>query len=113
MNGTLRSLARAPSFTGTAVAALAVGLGASTALFSVLDGVLFRPLPFPAPDQLMTVYARTATGDLAALSYAEFVDWRAQMPPSVQRMAFSYGNGARFRTKHGASSALIDLCSAP
>jgi predicted permease len=53
----LRSLARAPAFTATAVLTLALGIGAATAVFSVANGVLLRPLPYDAPDEIVTVWA--------------------------------------------------------
>ena len=52
-----RSLSRAPAFTATAVLTLALGIGAATAVFSVANGVLLRPLPYDAPDEIVTVWA--------------------------------------------------------
>ena len=72
-----RSFGRAPSFTATAVVLLALGIGASTAIFSVLQGVLLRPLPYPEPDRLMAVWS-TREGDRSfqPLSAPDYYDWR-------------------------------------
>ena len=72
----LRMLARNPGFTAVAVVTLALGIGANTALFSVVSGVLLRPLPFPAPDQLQSVYTRTDQFAKGSVSYPNFLDWQ-------------------------------------
>src|SRR5215475_10952230 len=72
----LRVLARNPSFTAVAVLTLALGIGANTALFSVVSGVLLHPLPFPAPDQLYSVYTRTEQFSKGSVSYPNFLDWQ-------------------------------------
>ena len=56
----LRSLARMPGFTGVAVLTLAIGIGANTAIFSVIEGVLLKPLPYPRSDELVVARSRRA-----------------------------------------------------
>ncbi len=75
----LRLLRRNPGFAVTAILTLALGIGTTTAIFSVVDAVVFKPLPFPSADRLVrikSVIAATGRGSLA--SYPDFVDWRAR-----------------------------------
>ncbi len=70
----IRMLRRSPGFTAVAVLTLALGIGANTALFSVVNGVLLNPLPYPHPERLVTLCGGTATSLETWLSYPDFLD---------------------------------------
>ena len=72
----LRLCRRNPGFTAVAILALGIGIGANTAIFSVVDGVLLRPLPYPEPDRLMMVYEKEPDFSRTSVSYENFLDWR-------------------------------------
>src|SRR5271157_118833 len=75
----LRVLRRNPGFAATAILTLALGIGATTAIFSVVDTVMFKPLPFPTADRLVRVRSViAATGHGAVASYPDYLDWRAR-----------------------------------
>jgi len=77
----LRALKQKPLFTAVVAVTLALGIGVNTAIFSVVDGILFRPLPFPEPDELVVLWTDvTARGgpDDEWFSYANFRDLRDQ-----------------------------------
>src|SRR5712671_5327940 len=71
----LRVLSKSSSFATIAILTLALGIGANTALFSVVNGVLLNPLPFPNPDELLAVYSRTSAFGTSSISYPNFLDW--------------------------------------
>ena len=76
----VRTLARQPGFAATAVLTLALGIGATTAIFSVVNAVVVRPLPFAQPDRIVAVtnvYTRLGTAG-ATVSGPDFLDWREQ-----------------------------------
>jgi predicted permease len=76
----LRALLRAPTFAITAILTIALGVGANTAIFSVVHGIVFKPLPFANPEQLMRVWsANPGSGARqASVSAVDLDDWRAQ-----------------------------------
>jgi predicted permease len=72
----LRLLLRSPGFAAVAVLTLALGIGANTAIYSVLDAVLLRPLPYPEPDRVMMVSEVRADGGPNSVAGGAFLDWR-------------------------------------
>ena len=75
----LRSLLKNPGFSLLAIVVLALGMGANTAIFSVVNGLLLRPLPYPEPERIVNVYSKwTKSGSLGQVSGPDFQDWKAQ-----------------------------------
>ncbi len=74
----IRMLRQKPAFTLVAVLTLALGIGANTAIFSVVNAVLFHTLPFPNSEQIVMAYARTSDQLRDFVSYPDFQDWRRQ-----------------------------------
>src|SRR5262245_350752 len=74
----IRQLIKAPGFTVVAVLTLALGVGTTTAIFSVVNGVLLRPLPYPEPASLMRVHEIVPQYGRFSVAPASFLDWRQQ-----------------------------------
>jgi len=87
----LRSLLRSPAFSTVAVLCLALGIGANAALFSVLNAVLLRPLPFAEPDRLVRIYEKTAEKQ-GSVSVANFLDWQEQSTGFERLAAYQDGS---------------------
>jgi predicted permease len=88
-----RILRRSPAFALGAIVTLALGIGANTAIFSVVDGVLLRPLPFADASQLVDIKERHDGGGTSALSWPNFADWREQ--------SRSFDGMSAYRTSEG------------
>jgi len=93
----LRQLIKHPAFTLIAVLTLALGIGANTAIFSVVNAVLLKPLPFPAPDELVAVGGidLTETGSapkLSSMCYPDFFDFRDQNRSFIGMAVYRYLN---------------------
>ena len=97
----LRMLAKSPGFTVIAILTLALGIGANTALFSVINGVLLSPLPYPEPDRLVSLYSKTPQFDHSSISYPNFLDWQRQNNSFAQLAAW---RGDNFNMTGGGES---------
>jgi predicted permease len=85
-----RSLRGSPAMAVAAIATLALGIGANTAIFSVFEGVVLKPLPFPHPDRLAIVALfNRSLGYATYLSYPDFLDWRRNASSFEQIAAFT------------------------
>ena len=82
----LRTLRSRPAFTLIAVSLLALGIGANSAIFSVVSAVLFRPLAYHDPDRIAMVWETAKRGDATLVSPANFIDWATQSD-SLTRVA--------------------------
>lgn len=85
----LRLLARKPGFAAIAIVTIALGIGANTAVFSLVQGVLLAPLPYPQPQGLVSLHSRTRDFAMSSISYPNFLDW--------QRRAHSFSGMAAYK----------------
>src|SRR5260370_2486075 len=85
----MRMLVKSPGFATIAILTLALGIGTNTALFSVVNGVLLNPLPYPNPRQLVALYGKAPGYAQAPIAYPNFLDW--------QRAAHSFSSIALYR----------------
>lgn len=90
-----RTLLRAPGFTAVAVLTLALGIGATTAMFSAVDGVLLRPLPFTEPDRLVQLYSANPADAITTgnLSPPDFEDLQRSVPAFERLAAYWFDPG--------------------
>jgi predicted permease len=89
----LRQLRRSPGFTAVAVLTFALGIGANTAIFSVINAVLLRPLPFRDPDRLVQLWETEAAPGNCTLTGPDFLDWQAQNQSHEGMSLYSWPQG--------------------
>ena len=106
----LRMLAKSPGFTAVAIATLALGIGANTALFSVVNGVLLHPLPYPHPEELVTVHASKPNFSEGSISYLNFRDWQRDNK-TLAVLAVSRGTGYSLTGMGDAEEIRAELVS--
>ena len=105
-----RTLRRSPVYSLVAVATLALGIGATTSVFSMVSGVLLRPLPYHDDRSLLSLYERREDGGIRLASYPTFLDWRAQLAGSsgpFEDMAFVRGDVALMRGANGPERVTV------
>jgi hypothetical protein len=86
----VRGLLRTPGFTLVAVLTLALGIGANTAIFGVVRGVLLRELPYPAPERLVRLWQVAPESPKGVFSFPDFEDWRTQSQSLEAAGAYFY-----------------------
>lgn len=105
-----RRLARTPAFTVAAVAILAVGIGANTAAFSLVDALLFRPPPFRAPDRLVRVYQDSDDGEPSSNSFPAYRDM-AEMDGVFSGVAAVSPDGATWEARDGPRQVSVEYAT--
>src|SRR3954451_23552640 len=83
----LRSLRRAPAYAASALLALALAIGANTALFSLIEATLLRPYPYPHPERLTLIRETSNLFEDSSVALPNFQDWRAQTKDLFSGMA--------------------------
>jgi putative ABC transport system permease protein len=101
----IRQLRAAPGFTTVATIALALGIGANSAIFALADGTLLRPLPFPDADRLVMVWERRAGVTAARVNPVEFVEW-SERNRTFDALAAMTGGGRAMSNADGTSEQI-------
>ena len=106
----LRTLAKSPGFTSVVVLTLALGIAGTTAVFSVVNGVLLRPLPFAEQDRLFMLAEQSRQGGLRPPSYPTFLDWQAQSS-AFAGLSYVRGGGQRLAGTDGVQTIVASVVS--
>ena len=107
-----RMLCKSPGFTAVVVLTLALGMGANTAVFSVVNGVLLQPFPFPKQDQLVLVWEKDSGGLRSNTSFATYTDWSRLNQSFTEMAAISFWTPTLVR-ENDAENLLGFRVSAP
>jgi predicted permease len=107
----IRMLGKNPGFTAVAIITLALGIGSTTAIFSVVNGVLLRPLPFPSPSRLVILHERSSKFPSMSVSYPNFLDWQRQQR-SFSGLAIYRGDSFNLAERNGAEMVSGRMVSA-
>jgi macrolide transport system ATP-binding/permease protein len=107
----LRQMRKSPGFALTAILILALGIGASVAIFAFVDAALIKPLPYPNPTQLVDVDQSTALSSRVNLSYPDYADWK-RMNTVFSSIDVYISHRYEFNTHSGTDSVHGELVSA-
>jgi putative ABC transport system permease protein len=107
----LRSLARRPGFTGVAVLSLAIGIGANTAIFTLVNAILFRTTPVEQPERMLNVYLHQAAFPYSTLSYPELEDLRRGASDAFSHIGASQIVPAQVDGEDGIGTLLAEVVS--
>src|SRR5438874_6836097 len=100
----IRSLLSTPGFTAAVIVVLALGIGANTAIFSIVYGVMLKPLPFADASRLIGIQSATGHDRDGACSFPDFTDWQTQST-TIDRMG-GYTGASVAMTGHGEAANL-------
>ncbi len=106
-----RQFRRAPGFTAVVVLTLALGLGANTAIFGIVNATFLRPLPYPEPDRLVRVHESSRQWPKQSVSYPNFRDWQ-QAQDVFTGLAIYRTGSAKLETPQGAERTTVGYVSA-
>src|SRR5215469_15119229 len=109
---TMRQMAKSPGFAIVAILTLTLGIGANTAIFSVVNAVLLNPLPYPQPDRIVVLFRETPNFKTGSISYPNFDDWRRENQSFSSMAAYRGMGGATLSGGGQPESVMGEMVSA-